>query len=544
MKKISTFWAFLAVCMLPVYGYCQSKGGDDAIVAGNDVAVTNTDNGQVAGYIHKGIYTYKGIPYATAERFMAPQKPAPWKGIRSSRAYGPVCPTDVTTQVNDPSEFAYHHDWGYSSEKCQVLNVWTKGLNDGKKRPVMFWIHGGGFTAGSSVELPSYDGENLTRKGDVVVVSINHRLNVLGFLDMSAYGDKYKSSPNAGMLDIVAALQWVKQNIAQFGGDPDNVTIFGQSGGGGKVSTLMAAPSAKGLFQKAIVQSGSYVNNFLDNAIAKRVSAALLEELNLQPAQADSLKTVPYDRLYAASKKAIKKVSDALKAEGKNLPGFGLGWGPILDNNFLPYQPGDAAALALSKDVPLLVGSTKNEIFASAMNPALKEYSMDSIKTYLQKTYGDKTDAYMAEVKKTYPNSTLKPTDYVDIDLRFRPGVIKQANAKSASAAAPVYTYLFTWQSPVLDGTLKAIHCMDLAFQFNNIDRCEEMTGGGKAAYTLANRISQAWINFATKGDPNNKDLPTWPKYTEANGATMIFDNQCEVKSNPDKNLLQIVAAK
>ena len=213
MRKNITFLLLTAVYFLPAYAFCQHKNGD-AVIAGDSIAITNTESGKVKGYIHNNIFTYKGIPYAKADRFMAPEKPAQWKDVRSSMTYGPVCPTDPTTNVNDPMEFAFDHDLGYSNEHCQSLNVWTQSINDGKKRPVMVWLHGGGFTAGSSIELPSYDGESLSKKGDVVVVSVNHRLNVLGFLDLSAYGDKYKGSGNAGLMDLVAALQWVKQNIA------------------------------------------------------------------------------------------------------------------------------------------------------------------------------------------------------------------------------------------------------------------------------------------------------------------------------------------
>jgi para-nitrobenzyl esterase len=542
MKKHTTLLMILSTCLLPFFALSQSKTGD-GIMAGNTIAVTETESGQVAGYIHNNTYIYKGIPYAHAERFMAPEKPKPWQGIRSSRTYGPVCPIPATTQVNDPSEFVYNHDWGYMNENCQVLNVWTQGLKDGKKRPVMVWIHGGGFSAGSSIELPSYEGENISKKGDVVLVSINHRLNVLGFLDMSAYGDKYKASANVGMLDIVAALQWVKQNIANFGGNPDNVTIFGQSGGGGKVSTLMAAPSAHGLFNKAIVQSGSYVSAFGDESLAKRLAAGTLEELGLQPNQADSMQKIPYERLNEAARKATRKLQDQLKAEGKTGP-QNLGWGPILDNSFLPYEPNDPKAVELSKNIPLLVGTVKNEIFPSAGNAKIREYNMDDAKAYLQKIYADKTDAYIAAVKETYPNSTKTPSDYIDVDTRFRSGAVKQANAKSAAGGAPVYMYLFTWQSPILDGTYKAIHCIDLCFEFNNISRCESMTGGSKEAYALADKVSQAWINFARTGNPNAKGLPNWPTYNQQNGATMIFDNQSEVKNHPDGKILDIVMAK
>ena len=536
MKRKSLPLVSLVVILFPVVVFSQT---DNAVVAGKDVAIVQTESGKVRGYIHKGIFTYKGIPYAKAQRFMAPDKPATWKDVRSSMTYGPVAPMDPTTTVNDEFEFPFHHNWGYTNENCQTLNVWTPGINDNKRRPVMVWFHGGGFTAGSYVELPSYDGENLSRKGDVVLVSVNHRLNVLGFLDLSGYGDKYKSSPNAGLLDLVAALQWIKQNIAQFGGDPDNVTIFGQSGGGGKVTSLMNAPSAKGLFHKAIVESGSYLSGFTEPSISKRVAAALLNELQLQPSQVDSLQTISYERLNAAGKKALSKVAAEMKTEGKTVPMFGLGWGPILDGSFLPYQPTDSAAIEIAKNVPMLVGSTKNEF--TPFIPGSRDITMENATINLQKKYGDKTDAYIAAVKKTYPE-TSKPSDYIDIDVFFRPGTISHANLKAAPGAAPVYVYLFSWQSPVMDGMYKAMHCMELPFVFDNIDKCEEMTGGGKEAYVLADKMSSAWINFARSGNPSAKKLPNWPAYTQQTGATMIFDNKCEVKNNPDKELLSIAA--
>jgi para-nitrobenzyl esterase len=527
---------FLLGTLLSVVAVSQNNF---SIIAGKDIAIVQTEYGKLRGYIHNGIYTFKGVPYGKAERFMPPEKPAPWQGIRSSMTYGPVCPIDATTTVSDEFEFPFHHDWGYTNENCLNLNVWTKKISNSQKKPVMVWFHGGGFTAGSSVELPSYDGESLARKGDVVVVSVNHRLNVLGFLDLSAYGEKYKSSPNAGLMDLVAALLWVKENISNFGGDPNNVTIFGQSGGGGKVTCLMNAPSAKGLFHKAIVQSGSYLTGFTEESITKKVSAALLEELGLQTGQVDSLQKIPYERLNAAGRKALMKVQQTLKPG--EIPTFGLGWGPVLDNKFLPYQPTETVAIELSKNIPLLIGSTKNE-FAPFI-PGSRNITMDSAIAKLQKKYGDKTEAYLAAVKKAYPE-TAKPSDYIDFDFIFRPGAIRQADQKAIPGAAPVYMYLFTWQSPVLDTVFKAMHCMELPFVFNNIQRCEEMTGGGKDAYTLADKMSGAWINFAKIGNPNIKDLPAWPQYTTENGATMIFDNKCQIKTHHDKELLAIAAAK
>ncbi|WP_020597816.1 carboxylesterase/lipase family protein [Spirosoma panaciterrae] len=538
--KTNTILFSLAVLSLPLLAVAQTpKAAPTPIMAGKDIAVAPTASGKVRGYIHNGTFTFKGIPYAKAERFMGPSKPDSWTGVRSSMTYGPVCPMDPTTSTYDEIEFPFHHDWGYTNENCLSLNVWTPQLTEAKKRPVMVWFHGGGFTAGSSVELPSYDGESLSKKGDVVVVTVNHRLNILGFLDLSAYGDKYKNSPNAGLMDLVASLQWVKENIAQFGGDPNNVTIFGQSGGGGKVTSLMNAPSAKGLFHKAIVQSGSYLTSFTESDLARKVGAALLEELHFQPNQVDSLQKISYERLNAAGKRALRKVNESLK--GQNQGGFGLGWGPIHDGNFLPYQISEPAAMELAKNVPLLVGSTKTEF--GPFNPANRATDMEAAKAAMQKRIGDKADAYMAAVKKAYPE-TSNPSDYINIDINFRAGVIRQANQKAVAGAAPVYMYLFTWNSPVNDGLYKSMHCMEIPFAFNNIARCEEMTGGGKDAYALADKMSNAWIAFARSGNPNNKSLPNWPQYNAQNGATMLFDNSCQVKNHPDKELLEIALGK
>ena len=520
-----------------------SATGSLPLVTGKDIAAAQTTYGKVRGYIHNGIYTYKGIPYAKAERFMAPTKPDAWQDVRSSLTYGPVCPLiDPTTSVNDEVEFVFHHDWGYPNEDCLRLNIWSPGIasaTDTRKRPVMLWLHGGGHTAGSSQELPSYDGENLSRKGDVVIVSINHRLNVLGFLNLSAYGQKYSASPNVSIMDMVAALEWVKANIANFGGDPSNVTIFGQSGGGGKVNTLLNAPSAKGLFHKAIIQSGGLGLNFQDKAITARVAAAVLTELKLQPGQVDSLQKVPFAVLAAAGKKALAKVNEELKAEGKSAGVFGLTWGPCLDGTFLPYQPTDAQAKALSANIPLMIGSTKNEFMNSLRMPELRQGTAEDMKSFLQKQLGDKTDAYIQAVKKAYPTDK-KPSDLIDVDDLFRRSAIRMADLKTAGGSAPVYMYLFAWQSPVLDGSYKAIHCIEIPFVFDNIARCEEMTGGGKDAHALADKVSQAWINFARSGNPNHKGLPTWQKYTPQNGATMIFDNTCVEKYHHDKELLSL----
>lgn len=529
----------LTICLLAVG--CLSLSAKAQLQTGENVAVTATDAGKVRGFIHNGILTYKGIPYAEAKRFEAPHKPTPWKNVRNSMTYGPVAPLQTpTTSVQDESEFVFHHDFGYTSEDCMRVNVWTPGINDGKKRPVMFWIHGGGFTAGSSQELPSYDGENLAKRGDVVVVSINHRLNVLGFLDLSAYGEKYAHSANVSILDIKAALEWVKTNIASFGGDANNITIYGQSGGGAKVNTLMAMPSAKGLFHKAINESGSFRSTMKDKSFTQQVGAEVLNILHLQANQVDSLQKIPFQQLSDAGTLALKTVNDRINGTGSGLAAMlSAGWGPSVDGTDLPYQLFSKEAFELSKDIPLLIGTVKNE-FMPSLFTNMSKASLEQVTGYINAQQKDKTDAYIAAVKKAYPNDT-KPSDLMDVDVMFRPGAVHQANEKAALNAAPVYMYLFTWQSPVLEGKYKAMHCMEIPFAFYNIARCEEMTGGGKDAIALAAKVSDAWINFARTGNPNHKGLPVWPKYDAAKTATMHFNNTCEVKPQMDKELFTLL---
>jgi para-nitrobenzyl esterase len=374
----------------------------------------------------------------------------------------------------------------------------------------------------------------------VVVVSVNHRLNVLGFLDLSAFGEKYLHSANNSMLDLVAALEWVNANIANFGGDPANVTIFGQSGGGAKVNTLMAMPKAKGLFHKAVNQSGSFRTSILEKADTQSITSETLSILGLTAEQADSLQNIPFPELAEASGKALKIVEERMKAEGRPVMGFGLNWGPSRDGEDLPYQLHSEEAYELSKEIPLLIGTVKNE-FAPFANMRFSEASEQEIMTHIKEQYKEKTEQYLAAVKKAYPTDTA-PKDLLDVDTMFRPGAVAQANTKSSTKnGAPVYMYLFTWQSPVFDGKYKALHCMELPFVFDNIARCEQMTGGGEEAHILADKMSRAWINFARNGNPNHEGLPEWPAYTSGNTATMHFNTRCEVKPQLDKELFEIV---
>lgn len=501
-------------------------------------AMTVTESGKVAGYLDRGVYTFKGIPYAKAERFMPPQSPDKWDGVRSCRAYGPTCPQGKRTGwYHDESAFAFDWDDGFPDEDCLRVNVWTPGLDDGKKRPVMVWLHGGGYSAGSGQELPSYDGHNLAANGDVVVVTLNHRLNVLGFLDLSSFGEKYAESGNAGLLDLVAALKWVRDNIRAFGGDASNVTIFGQSGGGGKVSTLLATPSAGGLFHKAIVQSGSMVRT-MEAEYSRRIGAATVAELGLKCNEVDKLAGIPYEQLLAAGEKAVAKVRAEAEKEGA-LSSFIFGWAPTVDGSVLPSHPFDPEAPEMSRDIPMMIGTTLHEFTATTYVPALRNISEAQAIEMLRGKYGDKTDLFVDLFNRTYPRHNAK--DLIDTDFTFRPGALEQARVKSRQGGAPVYMYMFTWESPAMDGILRSTHCMEIPFVFDNAVRHASMTGASAEAVALAGKMSRAWINFARTGNPNVDGLPEWEAYDTGKGATMFFDNVCEVRYNHDKELIDFV---
>ena len=513
------------------------------VQTGASIAVTSTTKGKVRGYIENGIYTYKGIPYAQAKRFESAMPLEAWEGVKSTTTYGPVAYLmNPTTAVQDESEFVFDHSWGYASEDNLRINVWTPAIKDSKKRAVLFWIHGGGFTAGSSQELPSYDGRNLAEKGDVVVVSINHRLNVLGFLDLSAYGEKYKHSANNSMRDIVEALKWVQLNIENFGGDPNNVTIFGQSGGGAKVNTLMAMPSAEGLFHKAVNQSGAFRSGFQTKEVTQSIAKETLKILKIKSRNIDRIQEIPFSVLSKASQQALQIVAERLAKEGRAPGGFGLNWGPSLDGDLIPYDMSSDDAYEMSKHIPLLIGTTKNE-FATFANGRFFGASEETVMKHIERTYKDKASAYIAAVRKAYPNDT-QPHDLLTVDTMFRPGTVFQANKKSTVVdGAEVYMYLFTWQSPVFDGKYQSVHCMELPFVFDNIELARNMTGGGIQAHALADRVSKAWIHFAKTGNPNHSGLPEWPAYTPENTATMHFDLNCEVKPQLDKELFELISS-
>ena len=540
MKTILKFLAFVGILTAtagccPRKGCCSS-GEDSGILASSSVAVAQTANGKVAGYIQDGVTIFKGIPYAKANRFEAPVQADSWEGIRSCRQYGPVSPQGARSGwANDEIAFAFNWNDGVQGEDCLRLNVWTPAL-DSRKRPVMVWLHGGGYSAGSGQELPSYDGTSLAFAEDVVVVSINHRLNVLGFLDLSAYGEKYAKSANAGLLDIVASLKWVRDNIAAFGGDPSNVTIFGQSGGGGKVTTLLATPCAKGLFHKAIVQSGSMLRT-MESKYSRKIGIATVRNLGLDASSIDKISEVPYGDLLAAGEKAIAQVK--AEADRDGVASFIFGWAPTVDGAVLPSQPFDPQAPAISADIPMIIGTTRHEFSMTTYVPALRNAGREEVIGILKGRYGEGTERFLELFAKAYPGS--KPADMLDADFVFRPGAIEQALRKSLQGAAPVYMYMFNWESPVLDGILRSTHCMEIPFVFNNADRHASMTGGGAQAMELASKMSHCWAEFARCGKPSAEGLPEWEPFEAEKRAVMFFDNTCKMSYSHDKELMDFI---
>ena len=540
MKTILKFLAFAGILTAtagccPRKGCCSS-GEDSGILASSSVAVAQTANGKVAGYIQDGVTIFKGIPYAKANRFEAPVQADSWEGIRSCRQYGPVSPQGARAGwANDEIAFAFNWNDGVQGEDCLRLNVWTPAL-DSRKRPVMVWLHGGGYSAGSGQELPSYDGTSLAFAEDVVVVSINHRLNVLGFLDLSAYGEKYAKSANAGLLDIVASLKWVRDNIAAFGGDPSNVTIFGQSGGGGKVTTLLATPCAKGLFHKAIVQSGSMLRT-MESKYSRKIGIATVRNLGLDASSIDKISEVPYGELLAAGEKAIAQVK--AEADRDGVASFIFGWAPTVDGAVLPSQPFDPQAPAISADIPMIIGTTRHEFSMTTYVPALRNAGREEVIGILKGRYGEGTERFLELFAKAYPGS--KPADMLDADFVFRPSAIEQALRKSLQGAAPVYMYMFNWESPVLDGILRSTHCMEIPFVFNNADRHASMTGGGAQAMKLASKMSHCWAEFARCGKPSAEGLPEWEPFEAEKRAVMFFDNTCKMSYSHDKELMDFI---
>lgn len=492
--------------------------------------IVETTSGKVRGATTNAISGFKGIPYGAStsgsNRFRPPVKPAAWSGVRDALAYGTICPQPargpsllrkaIGEAPPEPED-----------EECLYLNVWTPGINDDRKRPVLFWCHGGGFTMGSG-SGGFYHGGNLARRGDAVIVTINHRLGPLGYCYLGELaGEEYAASGNVGMLDLVAALEWVRDNITAFGGDPGNVTIFGESGGGAKVSVLMAMPAAAGLFHRAIVQSGPGVN-MAPPERATRNAEKLLKELGISARETERLVSLPVAQIIEANARIN---SNPLQ-----------GWAPVVDGHVLPHHPFDPVAPAISANIPLMIGTNKDEstIFLMA-DPEVRELDEAGLSRRVHEFAGDKAEMLIAAYRRADPQGS--PRDLLlalASDRMMRINSIKLAERKHAQGAAPVFMYLFTWETPALGGQLKSCHALEIPFVFDNLARGGGFIGNAPECAGIAENMSEAWLAFARDGVPGYRKLPTWPAYTPETRATMIFDATCRVENDPGGDLRQV----
>jgi para-nitrobenzyl esterase len=511
-------------------------------------AITKTQYGKVRGFVDGGVFTFKGIPYgqttAGPNRWLPAKSPTPWKDEYPALVYGANCPQTLHPWTSVEQTFLQDWDDGWQSEDMLKLNVWTPSLTG--KLPVMFYIHGGGYSFGSSYELPSHEGAQMARHHNVVQVSVNHRLNILGFFDVSEIGGSaYEDSSNVGMTDLVTALRWVHDNIENFGGDPDRVMIYGQSGGGSKVTTLMGMPSAEGLLHRAAAQSGGG-GNIPTREQQTEVARLVMKDLGLAPNDIESLQKMEWSRLAAAGNAAVAKINPpGPPMMGSGAPGKPrVGWSPCVDGKVINMRSFFDAAPEISKNVPMLIGSVSEEGNRMSSDPTEEGWHAS-----LAKAYGDeKADAIVTALKKAYPQKKIRTLSYMCSgspglnSLIMRNNVVKMARLKHELRAAPTYAYYFTWQTPILDGIPGAWHTADLQFCFDNTKRCEQGTGNTPEAQVLGKKMAASWAAFAAVGNPSIPGLSWEPTHSETN-RTMILDNQCHMADDPDGEARRILLA-
>ncbi|MGJ5818170.1 carboxylesterase/lipase family protein [Paludibaculum fermentans] len=543
MQALGTGSAGLAVgaaALTTSPGIALAKGNDGQLLqVGDNIAVANTQYGKVRGYILRGIHHFLGMPYGAdtsgANRFMPPRKPAPWTNVYPALFYGNSAPQNMDNRyANQFASFRDHWNYGDVSEDCLRINVMTPAINDGKKRPVLFWIHGGGFTAGNAIEQDGYGGENFARLGNAVFCSINHRLGPLGFCNLAGVGgEKFAASGNVGMMDIVASLEWVRDNIANFGGDPGNVTIMGQSGGGAKVCILTAMPSAKGLFHKAVVLSGASRRSG-EKAFSEKLGAAVVKEAGLTASDLEKLQAMPWKEFYAIATKAQQAVAREAGPGGGMMRGFS----PVVDGTILPQHPYDPVGAPTAANVPMIISSVENEQSPSWTDSSLEAITLADVAEKVKLRagfgagFGDKAKDVVESYAKAFPGKT--PAEIWSLVSSNRQSVVALADVKSKQPA-PVFVDWFTWQPPLFDGRARAFHCVDICFWFYNTDVMLTHTGGGPRPKALSTKMAGALLQFMKTGDPNGGGLPTWPKYTSAKGETMVLDDACKVENDPDR---------
>jgi para-nitrobenzyl esterase len=497
-------------------------------------AVT-TAHGPVVGYRHGPLFIFKGLRYAApplgALRFSPPAPPAPWREPAEAFSLGApaiqatIPPGEKTggRSAGDPPAPGQPG----TDEDCLFLNVWTPGLVG--SRPVMVWLHGGGFAAGSG-GAAMYDGAALARRGDVVVITLNHRLNVFGYLNLAELGG-HPASGAAGMLDIVAALEWVRDNVAGFGGDPANVTIFGESGGGWKVSVLMAMPPARGLFHKAVVQSGPGLRATSPDTATSR-ARALLERLGVAPGSVGRLADLPVTAIHAAAAEVAKD-------------GMMMGFSPCLAAEVLPAHPVDPAAPAQSADVPLMIGTNKDEatLFLYG-SPRFGELTGEDVERRARAAAGDKAEALVGLLRAAFPGySDSHLVAQIQTLAMFWMDSIRLAERKSAQGGAPVYMYQLAWETPAARGALRCPHALEIPLVFDNVEAARRFVGRGEAPQAMAELMAPAWLAFARNGDPATAETPEWPAYDDDRRATMVFDLVPRIEEDPLAAIRRLLSA-
>jgi para-nitrobenzyl esterase len=519
---------------------CIADWADADIIASGVTAAVNTTNGPIRGLVEEGVQTFRGVRYGAppvgALRFMPPKKPEPWKSTVDCMRFGPASMqlSSGGSAVNFPGTVGAalgqlmesREDVVRQSEDCLFLNVWTPALGSAKQRPVMVWFHGGGFNYGSG-SWTVYNGHNLAKNHDVIVVTVNHRLNAFGYLYLGEAGDS--ASGNVGMLDLVAVLEWVRDNISAFGGDPGNVTMFGQSGGGAKVSTLLAMPAAKGLVHRAIIESGPGLRGAVKETALANARAVMK---NLGVLDVNSLKEVPAQKLLAAA------------AANENSGGTGgLRWGPVVDGVALPTHPFDPIAPVQSSGIPVMIGCTKDEqTLYNVGFPWWGKLTQAELVEKLRPQFKDKTDALISAFRKLRPNDSPSYlyTDIASTTFAFM-GSITLAERKAAQNAAPVYMYIWEWGAPVDDGILRAPHTMELPFVFDNVDKGPILLGTAASTKALGKQASSVWTSFARTGTPAAAGIPKWPAYDAQTRATMMFDLKSRVENDPNAEIRKIM---
>lgn len=537
-KTLSTILSITLLTATLVLSSCASAKSQ---VGADDNTIVSTQAGKIRGSVTKsGVLSFKGVPYAEASERFVPAKPvAKWEGVRDATEYGKISPQMKFMSSNMLSD-------EISDNNCQNLNIWTSGL-DKKKRAVMVWLHGGGFSSGNAQETPAYDGENLSLTGDVVVVSVNHRLNILGFFDLSKYGEKYRYSGNAGVQDIIDSLEWIKSNIANFGGDPNNVTVFGESGGGAKVLALMTSPHAKGLFHKGIIQSGSTDTMgvvFTKQNVAHYVTDETLKSLGITQDNIEEIQKVPFERLLTAGEAVLAKAAKDLEIDGAFGPGTALMWEPVVDGDFMPTDPVSKDGFASGgKGISLLIGSNLNEwtsvplLAKSAEEKArLEKLSETEILAEAQKLYGDKAEKVIAEYKNAYPEKELYNALFIDTMIRLP--ILKITAAKADQKSGDVYSYIFGYGSPF------SFHTFEIPYVFNNAGTSVMGTISidVEKDKKIAELMSGAWISFAKTGEPGTELTGKWDSYSRENGAVMILDEKSILTHHHDEAMLKLLA--